>query len=268
MKSGKNKDVGINRALQLKLRSMAIVLTVLVILTGVLTGCGKESSTADSSSEPSSAVESAASSASKEASSAAKAETIPTVESLELDPSLLSDPNKLAEGWAEKNNEWVNGGANIENAQAWDADNSSKSANDYAEQIASKYDDVFTKALFVNYWQSNASLKKYVSDYENGHLTTLASYLKTYGHYYDQDKEPYSRQTNFNKLISYNKNSDGTYDLRIIESQKDNSDQNRFLTLNNGYALVTTPFDVTFKFVVEDGKVKLSDIGPESFLNQ
>jgi|GEM_PF-7078428 hypothetical protein len=221
------------------------------------------------SSKPSSTVESAVSSStSNETSSTSKTETLPTVESLELDPSLLSDPEKLAENWAEKNDEWVNGGATVENAQAWDADNSSKSANDYAAQIASKYDDVFIKALLVKDWQSNGTLKNYVSDYKNGHLDVLESYLKTSGHYYPQDKEPYTRQTKYDKLISYNKNSDGSYDLRIIESLQDNSDKNRFLTLSEGAALVTTPFDVTFKFIVEDGKVKLSDIGPESYLNK
>ena len=90
------------------------------------------------------------------------AEILLTVDSLEIDASLLSDPNQLASRFNnELITEWFNAGATPENAKASVAPTNSYNLSEYATKIAAEYDEIFIEALLIPDWQSNSSLVSY-----------------------------------------------------------------------------------------------------------
>jgi hypothetical protein len=230
-------------------KKTAAIISLLIAAILLLGGCSTAPATASSSSKVSGTSSSEVSST--------PAEVLPTVESLEIDSSVLSDPDKLATAWMNALTNWDNAGATPENAQA--AINSGD-VNSYATQIATKFDDLFISAEIVDNWQSKPSLVGFINQVKLMHLATLESYCKTSFHYSPDDKTPFTYGTKYSQVNSFVKNNDGSFTLVITESDYNNSDQNRAVKLNSGIPFTTTEYTPTDTFVNVDGKVKLSDM--------
>lgn len=190
------------------------------------------------------------------------AEGIPTVESLELDASLLEYPEALMKKFMEGlHNGWTNAGATPENARA--AMDSSLSLADYAALIAAEYDKVYIDALLIEGWEANPTLAKWVNKSMIPiHAKTLALYFITsFPDSHPLDKEPYERTTEIRKIISATRQDDGSLEIVNIEYDRDNSDMNRVgEDLTDGKTIDGNDIQPTWTFVDEDGKVKISDL--------
>jgi hypothetical protein len=187
----------------------------------------------------------------------------PTVESLELDDSLLSNSETLAEKWInERTTEWYNAGATPENAKA--AFDSNIGLADYAKIIAKLYDKTFIDALLIKDWESNPVLVEWVNNMTLIHWQTLALYFATspYGGVHPGDKEPYMRGSEYTQIISSSiNNQDGSVIIVDTEHSYDNADLNRVgedLTYNRTISYDDVKPSRTFVSV--DGKIKLSDV--------
>lgn len=188
------------------------------------------------------------------------AETLPTVESLEMDKSLISDPNKLAETLdTERSTAWMNAGATSENAEA--AFNSDD-IHVYAVEKAAEYDDIFISALLAPGWESNLTLSQWVSTMRDIHRFTIECYYKTrFSNYNAKDQVPYMRGSKLDKVVSFTNESDGTYKLVIIDHDYDNADKNRVgEELTNGQKVVGESSQPTITLKVDNGKIKMSNI--------
>lgn len=189
------------------------------------------------------------------------AEGIPTVESLEVDASLLDNPEALMKTFAgERVEEWFNAGATLENAKA--ALKSNVSMVDYATKIATEYDTVFIEALMVKGWESDPALVEWVKDVTTAHLATLAlNFLTSFPKIHPLDKVPYERTTDIKEVVSATRQADGSLDVVVIQTDNDNSDLNRVGEgLTDGVRIEGNEAKPTFKFVNEDSKVKMSGI--------
>lgn len=185
-------------------------------------------------------------------------ETTPTIDNLEIDASLLSNPEALAKTFIdERVTGWFNAGLTPENAQAA---LSSRHIDDYAATEAGKYDEMFIEALLVNNWESIPSLKEWVNNMKEIHKTTLAlGYYTSFPKINPQDKEPYKRGTECVKFESSTRSTNGTTTIKTIEKDYDNSDNNRVgEKLTGGEKVAGESGSVTRTFVIENGKIKLS----------
>jgi hypothetical protein len=232
-----------------------------------LAGCGDKAVDAsptpnpDKTELPSSPTPGASQSASPEASPSPTetAEAIPTVESLEVDKSLLNDPEELVQAVnGELIVEWTNAGATPENAQA--AINSDLSIPEFAANIVAKYDDIYADALFIKGWENHPDLVDQVERIKQNHLSTITSFIDTsFPDVNPDDKEPY-KFGNKIKLGEVVKSIEDYVLLTSIETIDDNSDQNRVgedLTggkNNNGKSATSA-----VGFEIQGGKVKISE---------
>jgi hypothetical protein len=190
--------------------------------------------------------------------SSSVAEVLPTVESLEIDPSVLSDPNTLAKTWInERITAWVNSGATINNMVAALSSGNTKK---YSEKIASEYDKVFADALLVNGWESNPTLKKWFDNIALQHQQTLNLYFNTsLPNVHPEDIEPYKLTDDYAKVNSLVKTQNGDYVLSETDHTYDNADKNRTLILTGGERVdVYGTGSITFTIV--DGKVRMSNL--------
>jgi len=187
-------------------------------------------------------------------------ETMPTVESLEMDASLLSDPEALIETFENQRfTEWFNAGATPENAQV--ALNSGNIPA-YAAEIAPEYDEIFIKALLIKDWQSNPALVELVNKMTVTHQQTLALYFYTFPNPDDQeDKEAYMRGTKVTKMVSSTNNYNGSVSITYVGHDYDNADLNRVgEKLTGGVKVAGEEGEPTITFAVESGKARVSDI--------
>jgi len=86
-------------------------------------------------------------------------ETLPTVESLEIDASLMSNPEELEKAFISRYTGWYNSGATKENAEA--AISSTEGPLAYTAKVAAPYDERFIDALFIENWESVPSLVEF-----------------------------------------------------------------------------------------------------------
>ncbi len=189
------------------------------------------------------------------------AEGIPTVESLELDASLLDNPEALMKELEARIEAWFNAGATPENAQA--ALRSHVSMEDYATKIAAEYDPIFIEALFAEGWESNPILARWVNErLKFAHSSTLALYFLTaFPDINPKDKEPYKRTTKISEIVSGEYQGDGSLIVVDIEADDDNEEMNRVgEKLTGGKKVKNEKVETTRTFVNENGTAKISDI--------
>jgi len=191
-------------------------------------------------------------------------EAMPTVESLEIDDSLLSDPEALMETFVNgRTTEWFNAGSTLENARAaFEAGKSGKSLETSAEEIAEKYDVLFIDALLVKDWKSNPVMAEWVNRMISVHKTTLKLYfLTSFPDVTPEDKTPYMRGSKFTQINSSAVNKDGSVTISSTEHDYDNADLNRVgEELTNGTKVKGERINSTSTFIEVDGKVKLSNL--------
>jgi hypothetical protein len=189
-----------------------------------------------------------------------------TVDDLEIPASFFSNPELLSKKFIDDlTTKWFNHGATIEAAKdAYDF----MSFSIYAKQIAAEYDKIFIEALFIKDWKSKPNLVKYADRLALIHGQTLSAYFATSGAYpimkNEDDIEPYMRGTTFVQVNYVKELSDGSISIATTEYDYDNADKNRIgeylsdgVKVKTGYTLGEGP---TRFYVIEDGKIKLSDI--------
>lgn len=188
------------------------------------------------------------------------AEMILTVESLEIDDSLLSDPEALMKLWInERTTDWFNAGATPENAQAA---LDSQNIPTYAAKVAEDYDKTFIDALLIKDWKSNSVIVEWVDKMKSIHEQTLALYFYTspIGGQDPEDKTPYMRGSEYTQINSFTDNEDGSITIKTTEHDYDNADLNRAgEKLTGGVKVLGEESKPTRSFVSVDGKIKLSD---------
>ena len=86
-------------------------------------------------------------------------EVLPSVESLEIDASLMSNPEELEKAFISRYTGWYNSGATKENAEA--AISSTEGPLAYTAKVAAPYDERFIDALFIENWESVPSLVEF-----------------------------------------------------------------------------------------------------------
>lgn len=187
-------------------------------------------------------------------------EILPTVESLEIDGSLLSDPEALMEVFVtQRITEWYNAGATPENARAAFASHDSVEA--YTKEVAEKYDILFIEALLAKNWESNPEITKWVNKMSSIHKTTLQLYfLTSFPNINPEDITPYMRGTKVEKINSTANNADGSVVIVSTEYDYDNAELNRAgEKLTNGTKVGEGKATPISTFIEVDGKIKLSD---------
>lgn len=191
-----------------------------------------------------------------------------TVENLEIDAALISDPETLAKTfYGERATAWLNAGGTPENAKAGWAQKT-MSMPDYAAQVAAEYDKTFIDALLVPGWESNPTVARWVSIRTAAHKDTLFKhFITSLPDMNPLDLVPYTRGVEVLKLKGSDKNQDGAFDLSVTERDFDNADQNRVGDGNNlsaGDAVAGNTVKSVVTFDIVGGKLKLSSL----FLDQ
>jgi|GEM_PF-4240323 len=200
-----------------------------------------------------------------EASHTTSAETLPTVDSLELNADLLSDPTKLGAAYAESISNWYNAGGTIDNAKAAiDIGNT----HTYGQEIAAKYDPIYEQALFVNDWESRPDLREAIQRATALHASVLELNFDTSSpNINPQDQEPYVRVDKFIDVESLTPSDFGgqeTYSMRIKMQNTDNADKNRVgEALTEGDKADNSEHISTVVFTKVGDLLKISDIVPD-----
>ena len=187
------------------------------------------------------------------------AETIPTVESLEIDASLMSNPEELIKELMEDRFvQWYNAGNTQENVDVAYA--SHDEIADSAAKMANEYDENYISALLVPDWQSKAPLIEFV---EKGIIelrTVLSLFLLTSSGVVSEDKKPYERGYVVDEITSSNfDKSKKTMTITIIGHSYDNEADNRAgedLSEN----IDTRQMNPTLEITEINGKAKISNI--------
>jgi|GEM_PF-807175 len=157
-------------------------------------------------------------------------EKIPTVEELEMDPSLLDDPDEFIKNYTESTmTSWINAGATPENAKLA-SENWYKgiSKEDTAKQIADEYDDIYINALLSKEWQSSSNMREYVDIIKKIHSETIYVYLLTsnVNGGSPEDEQPYRMEIKLTKTI-HKQYKDKSVTFTNTQHYVDNSDKNR-----------------------------------------
>ena len=187
----------------------------------------------------------------------AKSEGIPTVESLQIDASELSNPDALVKKWIALTTDWYNAGATPENAHTA-IHTTNITVLDYATKLAAEYDKVYIEALLGKDWQTNPEFVNRIGKLTTIHRENLTLYFRTYDSM-PIDKEAYRRELNYVKTVSTVNNGDGSVTVTTIEHGSDNSEYNRVgESLTSGVSIDTSDFTTSRTFRVENGKVVMS----------
>ena len=177
-----------------------------------------------------------------------------TVESLKLDPSLINDPQALAEAWFQRTNQWLNAGATPENAEQ-----SLYYSGDWEEtatNFTGELDVIFEEALISKAALTDSSVQEVISNIKYLHNNVLALYFATVGR-----ETPYVRETKVDKIISSSANPDGSLVIEVMIHDIDNANMNSVGEDLTGYTSIDTlPSTSIMTFRVEDNRVVLSDI--------
>jgi len=185
-----------------------------------------------------------------------------TVESLQIDAELLSNPEALNTVFVnDLITAWSNEGATPENAQA--AIDSGDGLIEYGSKIAAESDQVFIDALLVDDWESNPSLVRWVDGMRKAHGETLALYFATsFPDITPENIEPYRNGAVSILFESSKLNADGSIEIIGIDSTYNNQDKNIVGENPNYQVTVGDKFAVSRTFAVVDGTVKLIDMVP------
>lgn len=237
-----------------------------LILAGIITGTifanskGKGQPIATVVPTPTEQSSSSTQPASSETTPTIYPELMPTVESLEIDASLLSDPEMLAKTCLDDCiTAWFNAGATIENAEVALA--SKEGIHEYSKKVALEYDKIFIDAFLIEGWESNAALVKLVDNMKFLHQTTLElNYLTSFRDINSKDKVPYMRGTKCTEIKSFHIIKDKSTTLTASEYNYDNADDNRAESLTGGKRISQEIVTPTRIFTNVGGKIKLSDI--------
>lgn len=193
-------------------------------------------------------------------------ELIPSVEDIEIDSSLIKNPEEFAKVWIEEAvTNWFNAGSTPENAKKA-FESYSIPMLDFANTLAAEYDDVYTEALLVEGWESNPNIVEWVDKMKKIHAQTLYLYFITsFKDLQPEDKSPYVRSSKFLELKSWNSVDNETFSAIFGTLDCDNSEKNRVgesLTGNQEAVQKenATPIYATREFVIVDDKIKLSNI--------
>lgn len=198
----------------------------------------------------------------------ATAETLPTVESIELSSDLLSDPNALAKALIDDRfTDWLNAGATEEILEAKVNENDksftdgSQAETDFATQTAAKYDPIYIDALFADGSESKEIIAKYIANMTQIHKQTVIMYCRTsFPGSHPEDKEPYVITKKAIKVDNFVKNQDGTYTITIEQSTSDNSDQNRATQLFSDHGEIESKGTISYTIIDVNGHLKITDI--------
>lgn len=188
-------------------------------------------------------------------------ETLPTAKSLEMDASLLSNPELLATTFInDLSTEWFNAGASLENAQAaFDLG----SISIYAKKIASEYDKIFIEALLIKGWESNPQLVEWVRRVTEGHYNNLMVYYATSSVISEDpaNEVPYMRGSKLDKIDSFNYPNNKSVIISTTEHDYDNADKNRVEDISNGFKVDSDSIVHPARtFTIINNKIKLSNI--------
>jgi len=195
-------------------------------------------------------------------------EVLPTVESLEVDASLISNPEELVKTLEEKRmTEWFNAGSTPENAKKWMGAEDLNARNEFIDKIASEYDQLFIKALFVEDWQSTPSLVKYIDRVKSIHKNTIKMYYMTsFPDVNPDDKEPYKRGVTVNEVHPHNRLANGTIletngkiIITTLQRDYDNADKSRVGTRDNAGVTGEDNHPVT-SYTVTGKTIKVSNV--------
>lgn len=187
------------------------------------------------------------------------AEPLPSVESLEIDPALINDPDALAHTWLDvTGTDWNNSGATPANAKAA---TDSPDIHEFAVALAGDYDALYRAALLSDDWQASPQIVQYVDNIVSIHSVTLELYFKTsFPRVMPEDLVPYRREEVVT-LVKPSGVENGSLVIRSEEHAIDNSSGNRVgEELSNGTKVDEATVYPTRYFAVVDGKLKLVDI--------
>lgn len=192
------------------------------------------------------------------------AEVLPTVESLEIDASLISNPEELVKTFENnRSTAWLNAGSTPENAKLWSDTKTGAQGDEFIEKTALKYDQIFIDALYVKDWQSHPKLVENINRMKSIHKNTLEMYFMTSSpDLYPQDKEPFSRGVEVTKVYPNNPVTiGGIRQITIIYVQHDydNAMMNRIGTENNE-GVTGEDNQPTVTYAIISSKLQISDI--------
>jgi len=186
-------------------------------------------------------------------------EKVPTVEELEVDASLMSDPAAvvdkiLVQGY----NKWINSGGTMNNRKDW-KDSSNMTALEYATSIAPGYDKVFEDAFFVDSWEDTSNplyipLHNMSKINRKNHINTLTFSLLTLSE--DNSYRRMTELTNMKVVSSTPKSLTVDVTLRDVS----NSHLNRAGSTWKNSNLDDEGDRAWVDFIVKDGKVKIQHI--------
>lgn len=181
-------------------------------------------------------------------------ESMLTVEKLEIDASVLSDPAETLKTFINKRmTDWINAGATAANAKEAIK---SGDVEGYVAEKAAQYDQVFIEALLTDDWQSNPETVEWVNKMSLTHQNTLLNYIQTSADGNSTNKEPYEK---WNQVSEYSIVSRGKTDDKIVlfstEQSYDNSTKNSVKDKTEPKESKTIA-----SYSTVDGKVKISNI--------
>jgi hypothetical protein len=181
-------------------------------------------------------------------------EALPTVESLEIDGSIINDPEKIVDQFIEGAiPKWLNSGSGVENAQTAFGGNG---IIDHAIEVGGQYDSLFIDAYAPDNWEETG-LETWVEGIIETHSSVLAlNYGTTPELNIDsRNTEAYTIGVEVLSIESFTTNEDGSVTLVTLERAYDNDDKNIANTQIKGDELtVTRVFDNI------EGKLKLISI--------
>lgn len=153
------------------------------------------------------------------------AETLPTIESLELDASLMSDPEALARKYFEIRNTWTNSSGEITKKISL-TDEPTAQHGDLKNKSLDTIDDRYIKALYPGNWADDDLLRAEVARNVIIRNDTQILHRQTGDHFYVQDIEAYKRFDVFG-LIDQATQKDGILTTFQTSRGDDNSTSNR-----------------------------------------
>lgn len=190
----------------------------------------------------------------------------PALDGLGIGPEALASGDELAKEFLIKHlTEWINYGATPENSALAD-DPSNTDQDAFIANLCEESDRAFIESLLVKGWESNPALVDWVNEVKATHAVTLKLYFATDSpRITPENIHPFILEYEYSSIPSFTINADGSVTLETIAAAQDNRDENT-VGENPNYTItgIGTNIDTLWTFVVEDGKVKLSNVEPKA----